>query len=87
MRETKDGRVVIPKPELQGVALAWQPYAPSSPNNDHDHCEFCRAKFMRGDTPDALNAGYATADGYYWIGKTCFDDSVGLFEWVLDGPT
>ena len=34
---------------------------------DHDHCEFCWAKFsLEGHSGD-LDEGYATKDNYQWI--------------------
>jgi hypothetical protein len=66
------------------VTLFWRPYVPAGVGNDHDHCEFCWAKFMVGGEPDTLAEGYTTTDGYRWICKTCFDDFVDLFGWLVD---
>ena len=71
----------------QGVVLvkrAWRRYA-KNPNWDHDHCEFCHAKFSLADGD--LAAGYSTLDAYRWICTQCFDDFAGLFKWeVASGP-
>jgi hypothetical protein len=72
---------------LTGVQLTWRPYRPSrtNPNWEHDHCEFCWAKFMMDDAPDVLKAGYCTLDEYRWICKGCFDDFRVRFQWrVVD---
>jgi hypothetical protein len=49
---------------------------------DHDHCEFCGAKFsMReGD----LNRGYTTADDHHWICETCFADFAEEMQWEVE---
>jgi hypothetical protein len=83
MRETNDWRLTNQERYLKGVALRWQPYSPASPGNDHDHCEFCFAKFMHNGGPDTLVEGFATSDRYRWICKTCFDDFADLFEWQV----
>jgi hypothetical protein len=83
MREPDDWRLKHHKPHLKGVALSWSPYAPANPKNDHDHCEFCFAKFMVADLPGVLHEGYTTADRYYWICVPCFDDFADLFEWQV----
>jgi len=75
---------------LQGVELCWAPYKPYSETWEHDHCEFCWAKFSlrEGD----LKEGYATPDRYRWICKACYDDFKDVFAWrvvpgdALGGP-
>jgi hypothetical protein len=73
---------------LTGARLVRCAYRrnPSNPNWDHDHCEFCSAKFMVDDLPDVLHAGYCTLDEYRWICATCFRDFRVRFRWeVVDG--
>ena len=73
---------------LAGVTLEWRSYQPSRSASDHDHCEFCGAKFMIGSDPDTLHAGYTTLDGYHWVCELCARDFVDRFEWTLRGsPT
>ena len=61
------------------------PRVSENPEWDHDHCEFCSAKFMVEDLPDALHQGYATKDDYRWICERCFADFRDMFEWkVID---
>ena len=84
MREANDWRLTNQERYLKGVTLAWRSYAPANPANDHDHCEFCWAKFSEGETPDTLHEGYATADRYRWICRSCFDDFRDMFEWHVE---
>jgi hypothetical protein len=83
MREPNDWRLTNQERYLKGVTLIWRSYRPARAANDHDYCEFCPAKFMNADVPDALCEGYSTADGYRWVCKTCFDDFVDLFGWQV----
>ncbi len=68
---------------LAGVELVWRKYGqyPKNPDWDHDHCEFCWAKFMVEDLPDVLHEGYCIVDQYRWICKGCFDDFRERFRW------
>lgn len=78
-----DWRLTNQERYLKGVDLFLRRYVPASPHNDHDHCEFCGAKFMTGDVPGALNRGYTTADGHRWICPDCFEDFRELFQWRI----
>lgn len=49
--------------------------------NDHEHCEFCWAKF--GEDQESLHVGYCTLDKYRWICETCFSDFSSMFEWEI----
>jgi len=86
MREPNDWRLTNQARYLQGVALVWQRYSPASPDNDHDHCEFCWTKFMESGPPDTLREGYATPDKRRWICKACFDDFADQFNWQVLPP-
>jgi hypothetical protein len=64
---------------------------------DHDHCDFCWAKFMdtsrfddesREQHADILSAGYTPAPpnprfGSAWICPTCFEDFRERFSWTV----
>lgn len=65
----------------KGAVWFRRPYAPANPANDHDHCEFCTAKFMVGGAYGTLAEGYADAEGQRWICAECFQDFRGRFEW------
>ncbi len=70
---------------LSSVVLVRRPYRlyPKDPAWDHDHCEFCGAKFSLLDAPDHLKEGYATEDDYRWICPTCFEDFAEEFKWTV----
>lgn len=68
---------------LQGAVLVRLRYTPPRPDWDHDHCEFCRAKFAADGVPDAMTEGFATTDRYRWVCMTCFDDFRARFGWSL----
>jgi hypothetical protein len=70
---------------LQNAVLVWKEYQAPSESWDHDHCEFCWAKFMEGDYPDVQRTGYATEDDYHWVCKPCFDDFKEMFGWTARG--
>jgi hypothetical protein len=81
MREPNDWRLINQERYLKGATLIWGRYAPANSENDHDHCEFCRTKFMTNGQSELLHEGYSTPDGYRWICSTCFDDFVDMFGW------
>lgn len=70
---------------LKWVTLVHRPYRQyqKNPSWDHDHCEFCWAKFSLMDGPEHLKEGYATIDDYYWICPDCFADFKDEFLWVV----
>lgn len=73
---------------LMDAVLERKPYRRYSEHWDHDHCEFCSAKFCLDD-PDALRAGHATPDNYRWICDECFADFRAMFRWkerAASGP-
>ena len=72
---------------LTGVQLRRRPYRQNPTNDqwDHDHCEFCWAKFSLDPNVDGLREGYATPDDYRWICATCFNDFKDSFSWVVEG--
>jgi hypothetical protein len=72
---------------LKGVTLHWSRWTIPKPDWDHDHCEFCWAKFMEDDRlPDVIHHGYTTPDRYHWICEQCFEDFKDRFEWRVDPP-
>ena len=87
MRETNDWRLTNQESYLKGATLERRQYAPVSKENDHDHCEFCSAKFMVGAIPETLQEGYAPPDGYRCICATCFTDFEDLFDWCVPHGT
>jgi len=39
---------------------------------DHDHCEYCGAKFCLD--VECIESGYYAKKGYYWICPQCWND-------------
>ena len=83
MTTDEDWRLTGQEAYLVGVPLCWRTYE-GSESSDHDHCEFCFAKFAEADViAEALHAGYATLDRYRWICQQCFVDFRQRFEWTV----
>ncbi len=80
---SSDWRLTNQMKYLKGVNLVFKPYKMKSEKWDHDHCEFCSAKFME-PPHEALYEGYTTEDNYRWICKDCFNDFKDLFEWKVN---
>lgn len=79
MTTQKKQRLQVQDTYLQGVTLIYQPWRPSDPQNDHDHCEFCRDKFAVYD--GCLHESYCTEDHYRWVCEMCFRDLKERFQW------
>ena len=86
MREVNDWRFTNQDRYLMGVKLVHRRYEPTS-GNDHDHCEFCGAKFMNTAGPETLTEGYSTLDRYRWICEPCFNDFAPEFKWEVESAT
>ena len=80
-----DWRLNGQEQDLLGVTLIRRAYRRyrDNPEWDHDHCQFCWAKFMQTAHPETLQEGYSTPDRERWICKGCFDDFVDLFGWKV----
>ncbi|HTL28028.1 MAG TPA: hypothetical protein VL282_02355 [Tepidisphaeraceae bacterium] len=60
---------------LSGATLYWRAFHETRPGWDHDHCEFCWAKFLDADNvPDVLREGYTTENEDRWVCATCAAD-------------
>lgn len=66
---------------LLGVRLVHERYRERSPLWEHDHCEFCFAKFS--EAPGDLDRGVRTEDGSRWICLACFHDFRAEFRWTV----
>jgi len=88
MVDESDWRLRGQEEYLQGVRLVRRKFRrdPKNLERDHDHCEFCWAKFMAEDIPDTLHEGYTTMDNYTWICETCFQDFQQKFGWQVAEP-
>ena len=76
-----DWRLQGQKKYLTGVSLTKRKYRSCREDWEHDHCEFCGAKFS--ENPDDLSVGYTTADCYYWVCEECYQDFKGRFSWTI----
>jgi hypothetical protein len=85
MVDLSDWRLQGQKRYLKKAELCRRTYRryPNNPDWDHDHCEFCWAKFMVEENPDVFHEGYCTLDEYRWICKKCFDDFHEMFDWKV----
>lgn len=79
-----DWRLTGQERYLAGAKLVRRKYAARSTHTDHDHCEFCGAKFMDDGAPSALTEGYSTDDCYRWVCDTCFADFRERFGWLSE---
>ena len=79
--KSDDWRLMGQEKYLTGASLSHRRYRPRSPEWDHDHCEFCGAKFSADPSIEALRTGYTTKDEYRWICETCFGDFKARFSW------
>jgi hypothetical protein len=71
---------------MKGATLSWRTWERPSETWDHDHCQFCGAKFMERAGPDIELAGYMTEDEHErWVCKQCFEDFREMFEWRVEG--
>lgn len=80
----EDWRITNQEKYLTGVTLYKSKYSLESDNFNHDHCEFCWAKFAdKNYIPDAQDQGYTTEDRYRWICEGCFHDFKEFFSWKV----
>jgi hypothetical protein len=70
---------------LAARELRWTDWSPIRPDWDHDHCEFCWAKFGPADADGTDHAaGFVTADDdHHWICSECFEAFRAEFAWTL----
>jgi hypothetical protein len=83
MSDEQDWRLTCQANYLQGVAIRRAVYKRPSEAWDHDHCEFCWAKFSEHDYQDepTLHVGYVANEGLHWICDRCFRDFRERFQW------
>lgn len=83
MTNQTDWRLQGQESYLTGRQLRFVPYVRRSQQWEHEHCEFCSAKFS--DNADDLHTGYVTKDQHYWICPDCFRDFKDQFRWEVSG--
>ena len=62
--------------------LKLQTYKKPRPDWDHDHCEFCFAKFMEPGNPNTLHQGYYCKSEDTWICPKCYEERKAEFQWT-----
>lgn len=67
---------------LRGLTWSHRKYQMRSPKSDHEHCEFCFAKFS--ENPADLQEGYTSQDNYRWVCEPCFRDFRDEMSWKLE---
>ena len=81
--EADDPRLASDNSFLADYTWQWSSWFTKRAEWDHDHCEFCGAKFMASGEDDVLQEGFMAQDGYYWICRECFDDFAETYAWKL----
>ena len=94
--DDSDWRLQGQEDHLQGINLVHLQYEQWSESWDHDHCEFCWAKFMPAGTASPEDAGEplhhqgytnedveGREDHYWWICEECFADFKDRFAWTV----
>lgn len=76
---------------LSGLEFVKRKYKKYRDSWDHDHCEFCWAKFCEEGSEEAakgdcLIEGFATLDEYRWICETCFRDFRSKYKLRIKPP-
>jgi len=85
MSSDKDWRLTNQLSYMKGATLSWRTWEAPSETWDHDHCQFCGARFSESTAADVERAGYMTADEHErWVCKQCFEDFREMFEWRLE---
>ena len=73
---------------LQGAEVTYRKYRRTNHSWDHDHCEFCGAKFMEKSTdPDVQAEGYCTVHENRWICTSCLSDFKERFALTVRDQT
>jgi hypothetical protein len=82
----KDWRLSNQERYLKGAKISWNTFHAIDSTDDHAHCAFCWAKFMKGNSPGGITEGFATVDKKHWICKSCYENFKEVFQWQnVDG--
>ncbi len=81
MREENDWRLRNQEDYLKNKTLIKVECRKPSEKWDHDHCDFCWAKFSEYDGD--IHEGYCTKDESIWICEECYEDFKDMFEWKI----
>ena len=72
---------------LSGLVFEKKRYQKYSETWEHDHCEFCNAKFSEDPSLECFHEGFSAKENYYWGCENCFDffkEKYNLIEKVLE---
>jgi hypothetical protein len=85
MAQDDDWRIRNQDSYLQGVRLHRTTFVSPTPSWDHEHCDFCWAKFMEVGVPGTLHEGYTHNMEFrqVWICDSCFSDFKERFAWTV----
>lgn len=72
------------KDYLKGCTFIYKKYKKYRDDWEHDHCEFCSAKFKDVDADDVLRYGYSTKNDYWWVCEKCFEDFKDRFGFNIE---
>ena len=72
MSKIDDWRLQGQERHLKQTVFFFKAYEQPNDAWDHDHCEFCGAKFST-TVPDSLRKEYVSLDNR-WLCATCFND-------------
>jgi hypothetical protein len=76
-----DWRLLGQERYMTGLTLFRRTWRQTRADLDHDHCEFCGAKFSASEDIDVLHEGWTTHDEYRWVCDPCFRDFRDRFQW------
>ena len=82
-----DWRLTTQEQYLKGASFVRKPYSAWSESWDHDHCEFCSAKFVEAGSPAArpdaaMHDSTLHSEGYAAIGTG--PDGQNDYHWVCE---
>ena len=92
-----DWRLTGQEKYLRNAEWVRKRYRAVSATSEHEHCEFCWAKFMAvpyASDQGILTEGFAVQgrspsaefpDDYWWVCPTCARDFADSFGWILVG--
>lgn len=78
-----DWRLRNQERHLVGLEFVRRTCSPPRADWDHDHCEFCSAKFAGSGNEEVLREGFCTPGGYWWVCPGCFEDFRDRFGWTV----
>lgn len=82
MREENDWRLRNQEDYLMNETFVKAEYRKPFEKWDHDHCDFCWAKFSEFDGD--LHKGYCTKNECIWICEDCYEDFKDMFQWKIE---